>query len=151
MTSVTSVGTSRFGCALVAVAVSVAGLLPWPGTSSDSGEAQRPRSSYGHTSAPGGTLRPGCHNYTYRYSVDVRSGDWTLETFLRDPRGAGLASGVFAPGSDPRRGRATFRFCRNSTKAGKFTIRAHLHWYTGADSTEHDIWLKPSHFRLKRP
>lgn len=112
--------------------------------------ATRQRSSYGRTSAPDGTLRSGCHNYRYGYRVRPPTGDWTLETFLRDRTGDGIASGVFISGTDPRAQHTHFRFCRYSTVAGRFTIRALMHWYgpTGAD---HQVWLEPSHFRLSRP
>ncbi|MBZ5740236.1 hypothetical protein [Nocardioides mangrovi] len=150
MTSVTQQASTRLGCAFVAAAVSLIGWLPVPGTSdAPSDGAQRPRSSYGHTRAPDGTLRPGCHNYRYHYRVNSPTHDWTLETFLRDPRHDGLASGVFATDSDPTSGPAHFRFCRYSTKPGRFTIKAHLHWYNGSGE-DHDVWLEPSHFRLSR-
>jgi hypothetical protein len=152
MAPVTQHATTRYGSAFVATAVALVSLLPWLGPSPDqsSGEAQRPRSSYGHTRAPDGTLRPGCHNYRYHYRVNSPTHDWTLETFLRDPNNEGLASGVFATDSDPTAGPAHFRFCRYSTRAGRFTIRALLHWYDGGGA-EHKVWLEPSHFRLSRP
>jgi len=111
--------------------------------------APRDRSSYGHTNAPDGVLRSGCHNYRYRYVVTTPTNDWTLETNLRDPTGDDIASGVFASDSDPRRGRPHFRFCRNVTRSGKFTIRAKVHWY-GYYGQDHVVWLEPSHFRLSR-
>jgi hypothetical protein len=152
MAPVTQHGTTRYGGAFVASAVALVSLLPWLGPSSDpaSGEAQRPRSSYGHTSAPDGTLRPSCHNYRYHYRVTTPTHDWTLETFLRDPTGDGLASGVFIAGTDPARDRAHFRFCRYSTRTGVFTIRGKVTWYDG-DGNDHQVWLEPSHFRLRRP
>ena len=105
-------------------------------------------SAYGRTHADDGRLRDGCHNYRYRYVVDAPTHDWTLETFLVDPHGDTLASGAFLSDSDPERGSATFRFCRYSTRAGKFTIRAKIHWYNGSE--EHKAFFKPSHFRLRR-
>ncbi|GAA4715817.1 hypothetical protein [Nocardioides conyzicola] len=118
--------------------------------SPDPGPAPRKRADYGRTAAPDGTLRRGCHNYPYRYRITPPTDDWTLETFLRDPTGEGLASGTFIAESDPRANRTHFRFCRYSTRPGRFTIRALLHWY-GATGQEHKVWLEPSHFRLKRP
>ena len=110
----------------------------------------RQRADYGHTAAPDGTLRSGCHFYPYRYRIKVPTSDWTLETFLRDPTGETIASGTFLSDSDARRQRARFRFCRYSTRAGRFTIRALVHWY-GDAGQEHRVWLEPSRFRLKRP
>lgn len=106
--------------------------------------------SVGHTWAADGTLRSGCHNYRYHYVIDTPTNDWTLETFLKDPDGQGLASGTFFADSDPRRNTsAYFRFCRYSTRVGVFTIKAKVHWY-GAYGGDHVRWLKPSHFRLSR-
>jgi hypothetical protein len=106
-------------------------------------------SSYGHTHRGDGTLRNGCHNYRYKYVVATPTNDWTLETFLVDPTGETLASGAFLSDSDPRRGHGRFRFCRYSTRAGTFTIRAKVHWYNGSE--EHKAFFKNSHFRLRRP
>lgn len=110
----------------------------------------RQRASYGRTSAPDGTLRSGCRNYPYRYRITTPTDDWTLETFLRDPTGETIASGAFFSDSDASRNRVRFRFCRYSTRPGRFTIRALVHWY-GDTGQEHRVWLEPSHFRLKRP
>jgi len=102
---------------------------------------------YGSTGAPDRKLHDGCHNYGYHYVIKTPTNDWTLETFLVDPNGETLSSGTFFADSDPRRGHPAFRFCRYSTRAGTFTIRAKVHWY-GAD--QHMRWFKPSHFRLTR-
>ncbi len=115
----------------------------------DGGQRQRAREDLGHTHAEDGVLRRGCHNYPYRYVVNVRTDDWTLETFLDDRTGETVASGAFTADSDPKRKRDAFRFCRYSTHAGRFTIRAKLTWYP--DQGEHQRWLEPSHFRLRRP
>ncbi len=107
-------------------------------------------SEYGRTAAPDGTLRKGCHNYGYRYEVATPTNDWTLETFLRDPTGEGVASGAFLSDSDARAQQARFRLCRYATRPGRFTIRALLTWY-GDLGEEHQAWLEPTRFRLKRP
>jgi hypothetical protein len=107
-------------------------------------------SEYGRTAAVDGTLRKGCHNYGYRYEVTAPTNDWSLETFLRGPRGEGVASGTFLADSDPRAQQARFRLCRYATRPGRFTIRALLHWY-GDDGEEHRVWLEPTRFRLRRP
>ena len=112
-------------------------------------ERHRDRSDYGHTHAADGSLVQGCHNYRYRYVVTTPTDDWTIETFLDDRTGETIASGAFFSDSDPARNRTHFRFCRYSTYAGKFTIRAKVHWYNGDE--DHKVWLRPSHFRLRRP
>ncbi|GAB3196946.1 hypothetical protein GCM10027062_07390 [Nocardioides hungaricus] len=121
---------------------------PVPGQA-DGGPRERERRDLGGTSARDGVLRMGCHDYPYRYRLEIRTDDWTLETFLVDRRGETIASGAYLAGPDRKRQRADFRFCRYNTVPGRFTIRAKLMWYT--DSGEHQAWLKPSHFRLRRP
>ena len=115
----------------------------------DGGQHHRDRRELGHTHADDGVLRRGCHNYHYRYVVSVKTNDWTLETFLDDRTGDTVASGAFMADSDPKRGRAVFRFCRYSTYAGTFKIRAKLNWYN--DAGGHKGWFRPSYFRLRRP
>lgn len=112
--------------------------------------ASRDRGAYGRTSAPDGRLRKGCRNYPYRYRVTPPTDDWMLQTFLRDPRGEGIAAGAFSSDADPRAQRAHFRFCRYGTRPGRFRIRALLHWYDDGGG-EHRIWLKPATFRLRPP
>ena len=107
------------------------------------------RRDLGHTHADDGVLRTGCRNYPYRYVLKIRTNDWTLETFLDDRTGETIASGAYAAGPDRKRMTTSFRFCRYSTQPGRFTIRAKLNWYN--DSGDHEAWLKPSHFRLRRP
>lgn len=104
--------------------------------------------SYGSTTAPDGVLRSGCRQYAYRYAITTPTDDWTLETSLRDPTGESVASGAFMSDSDPATGRSWFRFCRHSTRPGRFTIEAKVHWYD--EDGGHLVWLDPSHFRLKR-
>lgn len=111
---------------------------------------RRDRADYGHTSAKDGTLRRGCHDYAYRYVITTPTDDWTLETFLDDRTGETVASGTYFSDSDPARNRSHFRFCRYGTYAGKFKIRAKVHWY-GSTGEDHKVWLEPSFFRLRRP
>ncbi|MGB0100734.1 MAG: hypothetical protein WBP61_10690 [Nocardioides sp.] len=111
-------------------------------------DGARARGSAGRTRAPDAVLRHGCHDYRYRYRLDIRTNDWTLETFLDDRTGETVASGAFIAESDPKRARSAFRLCRYSTHTGRFTIRAKLIYYT--DSGRHRVWLKRSHFRLRR-
>jgi len=107
-------------------------------------------SEYGSTAAPDGSLRKGCHDYGYRYEITTPTNDWSLETFLRGPRGEGVASGTFLADSDPRAQQARFRLCRYATRPGRFTIRALVTWY-GDLGEEHRVWLEPTRFRLTRP
>ncbi|MBB3044064.1 hypothetical protein [Nocardioides soli] len=141
---------TRATACLAAAGVTV-GLLGAPGraepTPAEPG-APHERSSYGSTHAPDGVLRKGCRGYAYRYTVTPPTGDWTLETFLRDPTGDSVASGAFMSDSDPATRRSTFDLCRYNTRPGRFTIRALLHWYD--DEGGHRVWLEPSRFRLRR-
>lgn len=105
-------------------------------------------SKYGHTGSPDRVLRHGCHNYRYHYVVKAPTNDWTLETFLVDPRREKLSSGAFASESDPRRGHGHWRICHTTTRPGTFKIKAKLTWYNGYDG--HKVWFKPSYFRLRR-
>ena len=120
-----------------------------PPSSGPDGGQRRSGAALGSTAAADGVLRQGCHNHYYRYVVRVTTDDWTLETFLDDRTGDTIASGTYIADSDARRARKVFRFCRWSTRPGRFTIRAKLTWYT--DSGEHRGWFEPSHFRLRRP
>jgi hypothetical protein len=104
---------------------------------------------WGSTGAPDRVLRHGCHHYRYHYLVRPHGHDWAAETFLVDPRGDGLASGLFDPDSDPKRGHGNFIICKASTRPGIFTIRMKVSIFKGPDPTVH--WVKKSHFRLRRP
>jgi hypothetical protein len=110
---------------------------------------------FGHVGAPDQTLRAGCHRYRYHYVVKPGSGDWLLETWLRDPRGKHRGAGDFTDGSDPTRGRASFGVCRSTVVPGRFTITARLRWYTPGSlpldpPVEHVRWFQPAYFRLSR-
>jgi hypothetical protein len=105
-------------------------------------------SEYGHTRSKDRVLKYGCNNYRYTFVVKAPTDDWTLETFLKDPDGETLASGTFSSDSEPNKGHGRFRICRNSTRPGKFTIKAKLVWYRGYE--EHQARFDPSHFRLRR-
>jgi hypothetical protein len=104
--------------------------------------------AYGHTAAADRTLRSGCHDYHYRYVVKAPTNDWTLETFLIDPRGDRVGSGSFSAESDPPRGRPAFRLCRYATRPGRFAIRAKLIWYDGSEA--HPVRFEVTRFRLRR-
>src|SRR5687768_9128039 len=81
---------------------------------------------WGRTIRGDGFLKRSCRNYPYRYELTPPEGEWALETFLIAPGRVPLASGAFAIGTNPPSGRATFRFCRSSTRPGVFKIRAFL-------------------------
>ncbi|HYF72520.1 MAG TPA: hypothetical protein VD864_06845 [Nocardioides sp.] len=160
MTSVTRTGRLLAGATVVAsVLTAVPALADQPsdpvsglvgglvGQSHD--HERRTRADYGRTSAEDGTLRRGCRNYPYRYVVRTPTREWSLETFLVDRTGETIASGAYWSDADPKRDRVHFRFCRYSTYAGRFTIRAKLLWYN--DEGQHKVWLRPSYFRLRRP
>ena len=112
-------------------------------------------SGYGHVGARDGTLRAGCHHYRYHYVVKPGSSDWTLETWLSDPRGKPRGAGDLYARSDPTDGHASFGVCRWTVVPGRFTITGRLRWYTpGMLPTDppvrHTVWFKPAHFRLSR-
>jgi hypothetical protein len=134
--------------AAVALAISLApagGSAAWAWTT-----------GYGHVGARDGTLRAGCHRYRYHYVVKPGSADWTLETWLSDPRGKPRGAGDLFAGSDPKEGHDSFGLCRASVVPGRFTITARLRWYTPGTLptdplTRHTVWFRPAHFRLSRP
>jgi hypothetical protein len=112
--------------------------------------------SYGSIRAADGTLRHGCHAHHYRYAVEPPTGDWTLETWLHDPRGKKRGYGYFLVGGDPEKGRSSFTICSRNVVPGRFTITARLTWYDDPvlpllPATEHVVRLATAHFRLSRP
>lgn len=96
-----------------------------------------------------GVLRPSCHNYKYHYKVTPPKPNWSLETFLVDPRGETIASGALDSAIDPKRGTARFRFCRYNTTHGRFKLRGKLTYDDGYD--QFVKWVKPGYFRLHKP
>jgi hypothetical protein len=112
--------------------------------------------AYGHVGARDRTLRAGCHPYRYHFVVKPGSSDWTLETWLYDPRGRPRGAGDLFACSDPEAGHGSFGICRATVVPGRFTIKARLRWYTPGmlptdPLTEHTRWFQPAHFRLSRP
>ena len=111
-------------------------------------------SEYGRAWRKDGVLRAGCHDYRFRYHAkpgNVQPGnDWALELFLRDKRGEGIANVVKDSEIDPKRGTAEFAICKPSTVPGRFKIRGKLSVYDGYDLVD-EVWIKPGHFRLRRP
>jgi len=109
---------------------------------------------YGRAYRKDGVLRPGCHDYGFRYRVkpgNVAPGnDWLLELFLTDKRGKGVGAAVKDSEIDPRRGHGTFTACRNTAVPGRFKIRGKLSVYDGFDLVD-EVWIKPGFFRLRRP
>lgn len=108
--------------------------------------AQAGNAEFGRTWARDKVLRDGCHNYRYQYKVKSPESDWSLETFLIDPRKNKVGSGQMLFNSDPARGSSTFRLCRNNTVAGTFKIRGKLTY--GAE--EEVVWIEPGLFELVR-
>jgi hypothetical protein len=103
----------------------------------------------GTLTASDGTLRRGCHTYSFRYAVEVPYDDWMLETSVRDRRGRGVASHAFLGPYDPRSQRVTYRLCRGATRAGRFTITGTLVAYDDPDRGT-TVRLPPESFRLRR-
>lgn len=102
----------------------------------------------GTTSMPNQVLRRGCRDYVYSYSVTAATGDWELDTFLVDPDGRLVSSGVFMSDSEPAAGSSAFGLCRSVTRYGRFTITGTLTVFDGWDQTVSDI--TPSHVWLHR-
>ena len=103
----------------------------------------------GHTAAPDGTLRRGCHAYAFTYAVTTPYDDWTLETEVVDPGGRSVASHAFLGPSDAQQGTGRYTLCRWATRAGRFTVRAKLTWYDGPEGVV--VRLPDATFRLRRP
>jgi len=109
----------------------------------------RPFAEFAKTFRGDGTLKEGCKNYRYRYKITPpkESDTWGLETFLVDPSGESIASDAVLKGSDPKRGRRTFRICRTGTEPGTFRIRGKFTYKVGFDTF--DGWIDPTTFRLR--
>ena len=104
----------------------------------------------GKTHSPARTLRAGCRDYAYTYEVKPPGGtDWTLQTFLKGPKGRNLGSGVLTSNEDRRSGTSRFRICRSNTTYGTFTIRAKLAYKDWPE--EYSGWLRNSTFTMRRP
>jgi hypothetical protein len=104
---------------------------------------------WGSTSAPDAVLKPGCKPYTYSYEVRPPiDGYWSLELFFKGPQGKRVGSAYFVYGTDPLADTTTLRLCRQTTRVGRFSIRAYLSVESGSDSVSG--WLPTSHFRLHR-
>jgi hypothetical protein len=103
---------------------------------------------WGTTTGHDAKIRNGCHRYRYDYALTPPDGDWSLETFLVGPGGKHYGSDTFQSG-DPLVGTGTWRLCRQSTRGGRYTIRAKLSVINGGDYYEG--WLPDSTFRLRKP
>jgi hypothetical protein len=80
--------------------------------------------------------------------VTAPTGDWVLETFLIDPDGHSVSSGVFTSDSEPATGSSAFGVCRSATRFGRFTIGGKLTTYDGWDEAVASI--TPTTVRLHR-
>ncbi|WP_127481305.1 hypothetical protein [Nocardioides pantholopis] len=114
-----------------------------------SAPSQARSSDWGTVSATDGKLRKGCRTKAYTYAITPPEGDWALETFLIDPRGRKLGSGVLLGGHDATQGRASFRICRATTRPGKFRIRALLSVQNGPVEYQEE-WLATATFRMRK-
>ena len=95
-------------------------------------------------------LKPRCHHYPFRYRINAPSDDWAAEIFLTNPRGVGIASQALLSNADPDRGRASWRFCRNSTSYGRYKIRMKI-TYHDENGDNHAGFVRPTYFRMVRP
>lgn len=138
---------------IVVIAVMTATML----TGGLTAPTQAGNPDYGRLWAADKVLRDGCHGYRYQYRVRPRTNDWSLETFLRDPRGETIAHNAIDSDSNAKRGHDRFRFCRWSTRPGRFKIRGKLTIYHKAEfplieeDTQKVVWIKPGYFRMRRP
>ncbi|MBF4162867.1 hypothetical protein [Nocardioides acrostichi] len=105
---------------------------------------------YAKTLRNDGTLKRGCHDYVYRYKINPPpdSTTWALETILIDRRGVSVASGGVSKGSDPKRGRSTFRFCFSNTVPGTFHIKGRFGYKVG-NSNAMTGRIKTTYFKLR--
>jgi hypothetical protein len=102
---------------------------------------------------PSSPRRP--RRYRYHYVVEPGTSDWTLETWLYDPRRRPKGSDDFQGGGDPVDGHGSFGLCQVGSRYGRYTIKARLRWYDDPvlplqHSTQHTVWLKPARFHLHR-
>lgn len=120
----------------------------------------------GRTHGDSGRFKKGCRAYTFDYRVRTPYDDWTLEVFIRNPRGKAVHSSAFlgkpGPQGHPRRQQdVRWKMCSNASRPGRYTIRAKLVWYTPQEGLlplplltpppeEHVTWLPVERFRLRR-
>jgi len=117
----------------------------------------------GRTHGDPSVFKKGCRAYTFDYRVRTPYDDWTLEVFIRNPRGKGVHSSAFlgkpGPQGHPRRQQdVRWKMCSNASRPGRYTIRAKLTWYTPQEGLplltpppeEHVKWLPVERFRIRR-
>ena len=118
----------------------------------------------GRTHGDSGRFKQGCRIYTFDYRVRTPYDDWTLEVFIRNPRGEAVHFNSFLgkPGREghPRRQEdVRWKMCSNTSRPGRYTIRAKLTWYTPKEdllsalhpqTEEHVMRLPVERFRLRR-
>ena len=128
----------------IAYAVLVAGLVV--GSLSAPAQAGEPLPAEASVRTSDGALEHGSQKHAFHYRVETNETTWSLELFLIDPSGRQIASSYQAVGADPKVGRDVFRFWSQSTRPGRFTIRARLTW---GDYDQAVRWLEPRTFRLR--
>jgi len=135
---------------IFAVAALLAGALVAPAHAGDL--------RFGRLWAGNKVLREGCHGYRYQYVVRPPTQGWLFETFLHAPSGRTIASNTMDNKANPRRGSNHFRFCNDVARPGRFKITGKLSWKTcnglpgpAQECVRHVRWVKPGHFRMRRP
>ncbi|WP_435746607.1 hypothetical protein [Nocardioides sp. SYSU DS0663] len=103
---------------------------------------------WGKTASFDRWIRPGCHEYNYRYVVDPPSDDWAAEIFLVDRTGEKIASHALDVDVNPARGKRQWTLCRPTIKPGRFKIKMRVTWQTSIIEINKG-WVKPSYFRLE--
>ncbi len=94
-------------------------------------------------------LRRGCHDYTYRYTVDPPNNQWSAEVFVVGPGRLGLGSNFLDAATDPKRGKKSLTVCRHSAPYGTYRLKMKVIYSEGRDSTS--ALVKPTRFRFLAP
>jgi len=104
---------------------------------------------WGSVTGHPGVLRRGCKTYTYDYDIHPPDGTWGLEIFVIDPRGVAVNNSAYLDGYDPTTGTGSYKLCRRTTTAGRFTIAAKLSTTDDQGHVTNQGQLPPDHFRLR--
>lgn len=138
-----------------AFAVSLALLAPVPVASAAEPSAAE-WEAMGSTHAPAYVLPPGCHWYSYSYTISPPEPEWSLEVIISDAGGTSHASSILLSGADPTSGTQRFQLCASNTDTGVFTIRGRLSYKHYASSLFDETrtysgWIRTSYFTVTKP
>ncbi len=133
---------------LLVLPAAPAGAWPWDDEPDNGSDPTRPV-TWGRTASTDHTLRQGCAHYRYRYRITAPTDEWSAELFLRNPKGRNVGSAFYLTPEDADRGVGTWKLCRTSAPAGRYTIRMRVTWEDLGDQTVG--WVRNSTFRMVRP